>query len=576
MNSAMVDVLCDLLGSEEDREAARLLGVSEALLEPLLRDPRLPEEDDEDEDTPAGSLAEDEDSGGQPSPSSEAPRSSQESELAMLYRLLDPTHVTQPTPPSRPSESSHSSQPSESSHSPQPSQSSKPSEDARPPGRPGPSHAPHPSLAGSLPSPLPRQRPRPSGAVDSPQRAQQRDSAGTAALLTRRTRPPRNLTFRHWVEPGQRAKMGLKRPWREDGGTSEPDARGKPSRKPRPYDRFFFRNMLTDLSELDFWHQFHVSKTTVQKLWTDLALHYNGALSGKHSSRPARPLLSVIMMSLWLLNSKEFFRAAAQRFDVPVSGLFEAFGHFCSMVVACYGPLIAWPDRTEMATVRAGFRQLTGVPAVLGALSVTRVRMFPSSEDRERYRDQLGHSSVAMLVVCDHQLRFRDVFAACPGSFSNTEVLLSTPLYSHLQDAAERATLLPDRTVLIGHGGLPLTSWLMRPYGGGETLTAAQERLQDGLRRGSRLADQALGYLRCRFARLGCGNVKRVDRVSQMFLCCCLLHNLELQLEGDQAMGGLVEVEEPEGLQEAVQWTPHDEDTGRREQLAADMLEPLV
>lgn len=72
-----------------------------------------------------------------------------------------------------------------------------------------------------------------------------------------------------------------------------------------------------------------------------------------------------------------------------------------------------------------------------------------------------------MQVVCDKELKIRDIFVGYPGSVHDSRVFRNSPLY---QSIAEKC----GNYFILGDSGYPLNENLLTPFKDQEQLTARQ------------------------------------------------------------------------------------------------------
>ena len=88
------------------------------------------------------------------------------------------------------------------------------------------------------------------------------------------------------------------------------------------------------------------------------------------------------------------------------------------------------------------------------------------------------------------------------------------------------------RPIILGDGGYPLLTWLMKPYNITRPLTQSQKKFNKTLSSARAVVERGFGILKARWRCL----LKRLDanieNVSSIVVTCVVLHNI-FQLSGD-------------------------------------------
>uniref|UniRef100_A0A8C3UZL2 Putative nuclease HARBI1 n=1 Tax=Catharus ustulatus TaxID=91951 RepID=A0A8C3UZL2_CATUS len=173
------------------------------------------------------------------------------------------------------------------------------------------------------------------------------------------------------------------------------------------------------------------------------------------------------------------------------------------------------------------------LPGVLGLVGAMHVALRAPADNEPLFRNAANFHSINMQVVCDRHGAITNVVAKFPGSCANATVLENSALARLMEGSRmEGVWLLGDRTY-------PLKPWLLTPISGPRgaaelRYNALHSRTLDPLRR-------TLGLLRHRFRCLAGGGLQySPPKVCQIFLACCILHNIALRRR--------VPLEPPEGL----------------------------
>ena len=90
---------------------------------------------------------------------------------------------------------------------------------------------------------------------------------------------------------------------------------------------------------------------------------------------------------------------------------------------------LKWPDASEIDNIKAEFEQL-GMPNCCGAIDVTHLIMtLPSVESSADWYDEEQKYSMALQVIVDPHMRFRDILTGWPGSMNEFRLLRNSGFF---------------------------------------------------------------------------------------------------------------------------------------------------
>ena len=106
---------------------------------------------------------------------------------------------------------------------------------------------------------------------------------------------------------------------------------------------------------------------------------------------------------------------------------------------------IYMPRRAELAGVKRGFRQIAGFPGVIGCIDCTHIPIRrPSVPNYGVFCNRKGNYTLNIQLVCDHQLRIRNVVARWPGSTHDSRIFNSSSLVRRCRNGRLGGYLLGD------------------------------------------------------------------------------------------------------------------------------------
>ncbi|XP_052778539.1 putative nuclease HARBI1 [Mya arenaria] len=80
---------------------------------------------------------------------------------------------------------------------------------------------------------------------------------------------------------------------------------------------------------------------------------------------------------------------------------------------------------------------MQGFPGIIGAVDGSHIPIRTPTEYPENYINRKGFPSVILQAVCDHNMRFIDIYCGWPGSVHDARVLRNSPLCEKADDNAD-------------------------------------------------------------------------------------------------------------------------------------------
>ncbi|KAK8494483.1 hypothetical protein V6N12_073478 [Hibiscus sabdariffa] len=171
---------------------------------------------------------------------------------------------------------------------------------------------------------------------------------------------------------------------------------------------------------------------------------------------------------------------------------------------------LQWPSTSaERMEIKSKFEKIQGLPNCCGVIDTTHVMMcLPSADPASKvWLDREKNHSMVLQAIVDPEMRFRDIITGWP------EI----------------------REYIIGDLGYPLLPYLVIPYQGKELPEISMEF--NKRHSATRLvASRALARLK-EMWKIIQGVMWRPDKhkLPRIILVCCLLHNIVIDLEDDNA-----------------------------------------
>ena len=252
--------------------------------------------------------------------------------------------------------------------------------------------------------------------------------------------------------------------------------------------------------------------------------------------RKAIPLEKRVAIALWRLSSGNSFRATSITFAVGKSTSVQIGREFCDTIAHLAKHFIKFPkSRREVAQAMRDFKKdySCKIPQTVGVIDATHIRiMGPNCESKADYFCRKQHYSINTQAITGANLIFYGVATGFPGSVHDSRILRNTTVF---QKAVRREILVaPEdivenvrvRPIILGDGGYPLSTWLLRPYNFGLNLSPQQKLFNRALSSSRSSVERSFGILKARWRCL----LKRLDsnleNISHVIITCVVLHNI--------------------------------------------------
>jgi hypothetical protein len=216
---------------------------------------------------------------------------------------------------------------------------------------------------------------------------------------------------------------------------------------------------------------------------------------------------------------------------------------------------LTWPNGQKLLDCQLRFRDLCGMPGLVGAIDGMHVAISKPQFGAEGYYyfKSSGYSLNCQAVVDSHKC-FMDLYLGMLGSTNNSRILRRSSLY-HL---AQQNTLFDTHFILpgfasylVGDSGFPLLPWLMTPHNWRGNFGILENLFNRKLRHGHCVVENAFGLLKQTFRELLGKSSLRVTFLPDVILYCAILHNVLLE-QSNADVEQLLEVLRLEGFQGEV------------------------
>ena len=327
----------------------------------------------------------------------------------------------------------------------------------------------------------------------------------------------------------------------------------------RPRSTTWFSRFLLEPYDDHRWLQmFRMSKKSVMALADLLKPHVHRQDT---RYRIAIPVLIRVACTLFKLAQGASLLICSEMFAIGKSTVSIILREVVNAITETMRHELTWPTGDRLRECQADFKNLCGLPAVVGAIDGTHISISkPQHGPADYYYFKSGGYTLNCQAVVDSNKRFIDLFLGMPGSTNDARMLRRSSLH-HLgmhNNLFDREHAVEGfAPFLIGDSGYPLLPWLMVPHRGPGQLSIAEQLFNRRLRRGRCVVENTFGILKQTFKELLVKSQLHVTFMPDVILACAILHNVLLG-QSPEEVEELLGVLRREGLEGEV----IDEDGG--------------
>ncbi|KAG2238349.1 hypothetical protein Bca52824_092380 [Brassica carinata] len=295
----------------------------------------------------------------------------------------------------------------------------------------------------------------------------------------------------------------------------------------------------SDYPEEDFRRAFRMSKSTFELICDEL----NSAVAKEDTAlRNAIPVRQRVAP----------LRLVSKKFGLGISTCHKLVLEVCKAIKEVLMPkYLQWPDDESLRNIRETYESISGIPNVVGSMYTTHIPIIAPKisvasyfNKRHTERNQKTSYSITIQAVVNPRGVFTDLCIGWPGSMPDDKVLEKSLLYQR----ANNGGLLKGLWV-AGGAGHPLLDWVLVPYTQ-QNLTWTQHAFNEKMSEVQRVAKEAFGRLKGRWACLQKRTEVKLQDLPTVLGACCVLHNICEIREEKMEAELMVEVVDDEVLPE--------------------------
>ncbi|XP_051167784.1 putative nuclease HARBI1 [Leptopilina boulardi] len=288
-----------------------------------------------------------------------------------------------------------------------------------------------------------------------------------------------------------------------------------------PKTENYFELIIPRFSLSDFKSHFRMSRTTFE----ELSLMIGPDLITEQSNVPVMKKLAI---AIWIFGNQEVHRSVADRFGVSKSTSWQCMIDVATLLCRRSRTFIKWPTGQAIVENQLEFQEIAQFPGVIEAIDGCQIQISAPHENADSYMNRKGYYSINTQAICDHRMRFIDVYAGCCGSVNDARVWSLSDIKQEI--IRDNARYFPDETHILGDKIYPLLFNLLTPYKDCGRLTRIQRNFNLVHARTRQTIERVFALLLSRFRRLKYLYLQNIEYASMIILACCCLHNICLSL----------------------------------------------
>lgn len=218
------------------------------------------------------------------------------------------------------------------------------------------------------------------------------------------------------------------------------------------------------------------------------------------------------------------FRSISERFNIAKSSLSAASDRVIRALNIIAPTVISWPDLNRMGEIEEGFKNIKGISKIIGAVDGTYIKIDAPSEYPRDYINRKMYHSVTLQAICEHNMKFIDIFAGYPSSVHDCRIFRNSIIYQNIKSNYRK--FFPNGQFILGDKAYPNLTWCIVPYKDNGHLTDFQKRFNQCHSSTRQIIERSFALLFGRFRRLKHLQMKRMDLIPQVVMAACVLHNL--------------------------------------------------
>lgn len=165
-----------------------------------------------------------------------------------------------------------------------------------------------------------------------------------------------------------------------------------------------------------------------------------------------------VLLTIYIMSKPVSFLEAGDKFGMSGGTAHYIFKETIHLLAGLVNEYIVWPH--QLNSNDHTFRERSrGFPNVVGIIDGCHISIKqPIGNANDFFNRHEGHS-IILQGVCDHNLKFIDIFIGLPGRMHDARVFRNSPLFQNLMN-----NLILENYHILGDSAYPLLPYILTPY----------------------------------------------------------------------------------------------------------------
>ncbi|XP_071582365.1 putative nuclease HARBI1, partial [Temnothorax nylanderi] len=278
---------------------------------------------------------------------------------------------------------------------------------------------------------------------------------------------------------------------------------------------------------IDFKSHFRITRETFE-----LLIQHIGPSLLQRDNCPKILPAKQIAIALWIFGNQEVYRSVADRFGLCKDTIWKCVFNVAYVLQEHAENYIKWPQHYELLRIQEQFAAMSNFPGVVGVIDGCHIPISAPIEYPNSYINRKGFHSIILQGICDHTMKFINVFTGICGSVHDARVWRLSDTKQMIDHDVER--YFPQNTHLLGDSAYPLLQYMLIPYRDNGHLNNVQRNYNTKLSSTRITIERAFGMLKGRFRKLRYVYMFNTEMIPLLVLACCILHNICIDNEDEQ------------------------------------------
>ncbi|XP_032689885.1 putative nuclease HARBI1 [Odontomachus brunneus] len=219
----------------------------------------------------------------------------------------------------------------------------------------------------------------------------------------------------------------------------------------------FFEIIVPLYSLTDFKSHFRIERNTFEHL-----IQTFGAALLENDDSPKLPPAKQFAIALWFFGNQEAYRSVADRFGTSKDTIWRCVFNVAYTLEQHVQNYIKWPQIQETLNIQEQFAAISNFPGVVGVIDGCHIPISAPIEHPNNYINRKGFHSILLQGICNHQMKFIDVFTGICGSVHDARVWRLSDIRNMIEHDVGR--YFPQQGHLLADSAYPLLHYMLTPY----------------------------------------------------------------------------------------------------------------